>query len=211
MLITKLLAITDLGAEWVLWLLIFLSVISVGIMIDRAIFFFLRSISYPDELAKRLADGDFEAAQAMLAGKKGMEADVARIAMASAPKGPEAVSKMVEAQVLRSRLDYEARLSFLGTLGNNAPFLGLFGTVLGIIHAFSELGAHPGAGGVSNVMTGISEALIATAFGLFVALPAVVLFNTFQRWLRRVTQRANVLGRSVEANLLGQQHQARVP
>ena len=89
----------------------------------------------------------------------------------------------------------------LGTLGNNAPFIGLFGTVLGVIRAFSDLAAHPGAAGAGTVMAGIADALIATAVGLFVALPAVVMFNLYQRWLRRTTQRAAVLGHAVVAFL----------
>ena len=132
-----------------------------------------------------------------------MEAEVIRAALAHVDRGPEAVGRIVEAEIARARLGYEARLSFLGTLGNNAPFLGLFGTVLGVIHAFAALGAHPGADGASMVMVGISEALIATAVGLFVALPAVVAFNFYQRWLRRTAQRASMLGRAIEARLLG--------
>ena len=69
---------------------------------------------------------------------------------------------------------------FLGTLGNNAPFIGLFGTVLGIIKAFNDLAFNP-EGGPSVVMSGISEALVATAVGLFVAIPAVIMFNTYNR------------------------------
>ena len=78
------------------------------------------------------------------------------------------------------RRDAERFLVFLGTLGNNAPFLGLLGTVLGIIRAFHELARH-GEGGVNVVMAGISEALVATAVGLVVALPAVIAFNHFSR------------------------------
>ncbi len=71
---------------------------------------------------------------------------------------------------------YERFLSFLGTLGSNAPFIGLFGTVLGIIKAFNDLGAVAIQGSAiqQTVMTGISEALVATAVGLAVAIPAVV-------------------------------------
>ena len=97
---------------------------------------------------------------------------------------------MVSGTVARSRIEYERRLAFLGTLGNNAPFVGLFGTVLGIIRAFADLAGNPDAAGSGTVMAGISEALVATAVGLFVALPAVVAYNFFQRALRRATQRA---------------------
>jgi biopolymer transport protein ExbB len=92
-------------------------------------------------------------------------------------------------------------LAFLGTLGNNAPFIGLFGTVLGVIRAFADLATHPSSGGAGTVMAGISDALIATAVGLFVALPAVVMFNLYQRWIRRATQRSTALGHAAVAFL----------
>ena len=90
----------------------------------------------------------------------------------------------------------------LGTLGNNAPFIGLFGTVLGIIRAFADLAAHPGAAaGASTVMAGISEALVATAVGLFVAIPAVLAYNIYQRLLKRVVGRSQSLGNAIAAGL----------
>jgi biopolymer transport protein ExbB len=199
MLTQKLLAVTNLGADWVLWLLVFLSVVSVGIMLERAAFFLSRRVSDPDLLSSRLLAGDLAGARQAVEGRQGMEADVVRAAVEHAGKGPDAVAEIVYAQMERSRLEYERRLAFLGTLGNNAPFIGLFGTVLGVIRAFSDLAAHPGAAGAGTVMAGISDALLATAVGLFVALPAVVMFNLYQRWLRRTSQRSSVLGHAVVA------------
>ncbi len=201
MLTQRLLAITNLGAGWVLWLLVALSVVSLGIMLERALFFAARRLAGPDALATRLLAGDFGGARGEVEGKQGMEADVVRAAVDHARMGPESVAEVVGAQLARSRLDYERRLAFLGTLGNNAPFIGLFGTVLGVIRAFADLAARPGAGGAGTVMVGISEALVATEVGLFVALPAVVMFNLYQRWLRRSAQRASVLGHAVIACL----------
>ena len=199
MLTQKLLAVTPLGADWVLWLLVLLSVISVGVMLERAAFFLVRRSSDQDALARRLLAGDFAGAREAVAGRRGMEAEVVRAAVEHAAKGPDAVAEVVNAHLERSRLDYEERLAFLGTLGNNAPFIGLFGTVLGVIRAFADLAAHPGAAGAGSVMAGISDALIATAVGLFVALPAVVMFNLYQRWLRRTSQRAAALGHAAVA------------
>ncbi len=199
MLTQKLLAITNLGADWVLWLLLVLSVISVGVMLERAVFFATRRLARPDAVSARLLAGDLSGARGAVEGKDGMEADVVRAAVDHAAKGADSVAEVVNAQLERSRLEYERRLAFLGTLGNNAPFIGLFGTVLGVIRAFADLAAHPGAAGAGTVMAGISEALIATAVGLFVALPAVVMFNLYQRWLRRITQRSSVLGHAVVA------------
>ncbi|MBK7962500.1 MAG: MotA/TolQ/ExbB proton channel family protein [Bdellovibrionales bacterium] len=75
----------------------------------------------------------------------------------------------------------EKGLAILGTLGANAPFIGLFGTVLGIIRAFAYLGTQ---GGSAAVMSGVSQALYATALGLMVAIPAVVFFNIFTKQIR---------------------------
>jgi len=203
MIIQKLLAIVNLGAAWVLWLLVGLSVISVGIMIERTFFFLGRRLPGREALSALLLAGDFKKARAALGDRFGIEADVLRAALDQADSGPDSVAKVVDANIKRSRLEYESRLTFLATLGNNAPFIGLFGTVLGIIRAFSDLARNPSAAGASSVMAGISEALIATAVGLLVALPAVVAYNVFQRALRRASQRAMVLADLLEARLRG--------
>jgi biopolymer transport protein ExbB len=203
MIIQKLLAIVNLGAAWVLWLLVGLSVISVGIMIERTFFFLGRRLPGREGLAALLLGGDLGKAREAVADRVGIEAEVLRAALDQAASGPDSVAKVVDANIKRARLDYEARLAFLATLGNNAPFIGLFGTVLGIIRAFSDLARNPSAAGASSVMAGISEALIATAVGLLVALPAVVAYNVFQRALRRASQRAMVLGDLLEARLRG--------
>jgi len=201
MIIQKLLAIVNLGAAWVLWLLVGLSVISVGIMIERTFFYLGRRLPNPEALAALLLGGDLGKAREAVADRVGIEAEVVRAALDQAASGPDTVAKVVGAQVKRTRLDYESRLAFLATLGNNAPFIGLFGTVLGIIRAFSDLARNPSAAGASSVMAGISEALIATAVGLLVALPAVVAYNVFQRALRRASQRALYFGDLLEARL----------
>lgn len=201
MLSNRLLALTHLGAEWVLWLLLLLSVASIGVMIERAAFFLSRRLRPADDAARRLLAGDLAGAAAAVGAREGIEAAVVRAAVEHASKGPEAVREVVSGTIERVRLEYERRLSFLGTLGNNAPFIGLFGTVLGIIRAFFELSRNPGAAGAGTVMAGISEALVATAVGLFVALPAVVAYNLFQRALRRATQRATALGHAAVAFL----------
>ncbi|HET7825146.1 MAG TPA: MotA/TolQ/ExbB proton channel family protein [Anaeromyxobacter sp.] len=201
MLSNRLLALTDLGAEWVLWILLLLSVVSVGVMIERAAFFASRRLRDADEIGRRLLAGDLDGAAGAVGGKPGLEAEVVRAAVANAAKGPQAVREVVAGTVERVRIQYELRLAFLGTLGNNAPFIGLFGTVLGIIRAFVDLSRNPAAAGAGTVMAGISEALVATAVGLFVALPAVVAYNLFQRGLRRSAQRATSLGHAAVAFL----------
>ncbi|HNR13805.1 MAG TPA: protein TolQ [Thermodesulfobacteriota bacterium] len=79
----------------------------------------------------------------------------------------------------------ERYLSFLATTGNTAPFIGLFGTVWGIMEAFQEIGAK-GSSSLAIVAPGISEALVATAAGLFAAIPAVVAYNYYLSRVRRL-------------------------
>ncbi len=182
----KFLAFTLLGAEWVLWLLIILSVISVAIMIERAWFFAknrfdIRTLS--GELRKMIVAGDVEKARARLRDTNSVEGSIADSGLAEVPNGLEAVIEGLQEGKARERVKLERNLAFLGTLGSNAPFIGLFGTVLGIIKAFHDLAGNQ-AGGVTVVMAGISEALVATAVGLLVAIPAVVTFNIFNRRVR---------------------------
>jgi biopolymer transport protein ExbB len=198
----RLLAFTMLGAGWVLWLLVGLSVLSVTVMLERGLYFAQRRMSkrFP-ELLRLCQDGSLDKA-AQLAAGDAMEAEVVRVAARVAGSGQEAVEKAVASTIDRRRLEYERWLFVLGTLGNNAPFIGLFGTVLGIIRAFADLAAHPAAAaGASTVMAGISEALVATAVGLFVAIPAVLAYNIYQRLLKRVVGRSLSLGNAIAAGL----------
>lgn len=201
MLTNKILSFTNVGAEWVLWLLIALSIASVAVMIERASFFAARKKIDVDALLPVLLAGELAKARDAVGDQPGVEADVVRAAAVNAALGAEALAEVVAGTIERARIDYERRLAFLGTLGNNAPFVGLFGTVLGIIRAFADLAGNPGAAGTGTVMAGISEALVATGVGLFVALPAVVAYNFFQRALRRATQRANALGHAAIARM----------
>lgn len=195
---------TYVGAEWVLWLLIALSVVSIALVVERLIFFNRNSSPTTAELLPLLASGKFDQAKAALAGKQGMEAQVVLAAIEAAPNGPDSVEEVIAGTIMRHRPPYERSLSFLGTLGNNAPFIGLFGTVIGIIKAFADLAIGTGdmkSAGASAVMSGISEALVATAVGIFVAIPAVVAFNSYNRWLKTIVARTNALGHAVIAHL----------
>lgn len=132
----------------------------------------------------------------------GLEAEVVRAALDAAHGGPASVAEMVACTIRRERPAYERGLGFLGTLGSNAPFLGLFGTVVGIIKAFADLGVGTTKGaGAAAVMSGLSEALVATAVGIFVAIPAVVAFNAYNRKLREVVTRAEALSNAIAAHL----------
>jgi biopolymer transport protein ExbB len=165
-------------------------------MLERALYFGRRRMSqtFP-ELIQRCLKGDLAGAAA-LATSDSMEADVVRAAAGVAQSGQEAVEKAVASTIDRRRLEYEQWLFVLGTLGNNAPFIGLFGTVLGIIKAFADL-ARNQAAGATAVMSGISEALVATAVGLMVAIPAVIAFNFFQGKVRQAMARIDAMGHLV--------------
>ena len=207
MLTEHLLAFTLMGPEWILWILVALSFVSVAIIVERSFYFGLHRFARADEVVLQLLKGDFAAVQSKLADAKGIQAEVIRIAIANPSANPEAVAEVIAATVSRERKYYERGLAFLGTVGSNAPFVGLFGTVLGIIKAFHELAhaashsAQAAAGGAPQVMSGISEALVATAVGLLVAIPAVVAFNAFNRWLLTISTSANELGHAAIAYL----------
>jgi biopolymer transport protein ExbB len=207
------LAFTLLGAEWVLWLLIFLSVISFAIMIERAWFFAthrLDTATLESELRRLLAENKLNEARARVQHSPTVEAGVIRAGLAEVERGHEAVGAALFGAKARQRLRLERNLAFLGTLGNNAPFIGLFGTVLGIIKAFHDLAGNQ-AGGVAVVMSGISEALVSTAVGLLVAIPAVVGFNFFNRRVRATIANVDSLAHVVLAQLKGEDEPAEAP
>jgi biopolymer transport protein ExbB/TolQ len=102
----------------------------------------------------------------------------------------ESFEKAMSGAVKTEKIQFEKGLSILATLGANAPFIGLFGTVLGIIRAFAYLGTQSGS---SAVMSGVSQALYATAMGLLVAIPAVVANNYFAYHLRLAVLRCEAL------------------
>lgn len=191
----------SLGAEWVLWLLIALSVIAVAIVVERIAFLVISADDYRKlraDLRALMSTGDVDKARRRLDESPSCEARILGAGLGAANVG-EAEERMTGESELQ-RLNMERRVAFLGTLGNNAPFIGLLGTVIGIIGAFHQLDAS--AGRLSaGLMAQIGEALIATAIGLLVALPAVAAFNAFQRVIRVRLARANALGRELLAHL----------
>jgi len=203
MLIERLMKLALLGSEWVLYLLLVLSVVSISTMVERWIFFARRgksSESLRRELVARLDRADLAGAEQLLASNKSVQARIAREALRWLSGGPEALADAVEAELSRVRADLEKGTNLLGTLGNNAPFVGLFGTVLGVIIAFHALGDSGGnANAMGGVMAGIAEAHVATGVGLFVALPAVVAYNLIQKKIGEVEADAAVLVKLISA------------
>jgi biopolymer transport protein ExbB len=117
-------------------------------------------------------------------------------AFASRGMSPERVEERVRAALSSEALRLSAHVSIVGTIGNIAPFIGLFGTVLGIIRAFRDIG-QVGAAGPAVVATGISEALVATAAGLFVAISSVIAYNLLITWQSRIMRRAEITATQV--------------
>jgi biopolymer transport protein ExbB len=198
------------GAAWVLWLLLLLSAASLAIAAERFLHFRARSDDLRGLAAMldaHLRAGSRQEAISALAAMRSAGAAVALAGLRLADRGPAAAEKAMASAMAIERKSLEARLAFLGTLGNNAPFIGLFGTVLGIIKAFHDLKENP-QGGLDVVGGGVSEALVATAVGIMVAIPAVVAFNVFNRRVRAATTSTDEVAHVVLAELHGSEKEA---
>jgi biopolymer transport protein ExbB len=200
------------GATWVLWLLFGLSAVSLAIALERA-WIFRRTQGDVADLVprlRRLLRSDPSASLAFLEGRSSVETRVVAAGLIEARQGPAAAEEAMAAAMGLERSRLERRLLILGTIGNNAPFVGLLGTVIGVVGAFQELGK-PQA--LSSTMTGssalapervmgtIAEALVATAVGLVVAIPAVAIFNYFQGRVTSALADAETLGHVLLAHL----------
>ena len=195
----KLLGLTLLGAEWVLWLLLSLSVVSVAIILERGLFFMRTRLdfsSFLHALGESLAQRDYAKAEQLCKQHATLETDVALQGLQTRGKGAQVMEGSMSGVISSSRYKLDRGLVVLGTLGNNAPFIGLFGTVIGIIKAFHDLASNPD-GGPAVVMAGISEALVATAVGLMVAIPAVIAFNAFTRIVKTKIANAHAVVQAV--------------
>src|SRR5579859_2260880 len=163
-------AMVGAGASWVLWLMLALSVISLAIMLERAwLYFSLRDDvdTLMRELGRLLRAGDLDGARRRLEASRSAEAAVVVAGLVEADLGADAAEEAMAGASALQRMKLEKRLSYLGTLGNNAPFIGLFGTVIGIIQAFEHLSDKNATVNASTaaapaaVMGSIAEALVA--------------------------------------------------
>ena len=199
-----LLKVALLGSSWVLYLLIVLSIVSVGVVIERLIFFRRNNRKGGDALHRALYDalraGNENGAKRLLRDSGTVEGTVVARAFTFREGGATAFSDALDAELSRAKTTLEKGTTFLGTVGNNAPFVGLFGTVIGVIQAFHELGqAAARAGAMGNVMAGIAEALVATGVGIFVAIPAVIAYNVSQQQISEIERNTMSLGHLVAA------------
>jgi biopolymer transport protein ExbB len=197
----------EIGASPILYLMLALSVASLAIMLERAWFFATHSENL-EQLAKglgeRLGADDIAGARRLVAASRSAEAAIVLAGLGQVERGPQAASEAMAGATVLYRMRLERWLNFLGTLGNNAPFVGLLGTVIGIVQAFHQLEqSGVSASATSGVMGAISEALVATAIGLAVAIPAVIAFNYFQRRIKTTLGNAEALEHIVLSYLVG--------
>jgi len=199
MLTNALLDVALVGAEWVLWLLLGLSLTTIGIIIERSYFFAVRSVDADEmrlNLEQHLENENYVAAAEMLEDRDTMEANVVLFGLRDRERGSEAVEDRMTGALATEKTRYSKFLTFLGTIGNNAPFIGLFGTVVGIIGAFANL-AIDSQEAAAALQHSIAEALVATGVGLLVAIPAVIGFNAFKSRVDRAVSRTDLLGRTL--------------
>lgn len=179
-----------------LWLILAASLVALVVAFERLVAlwnFSARSRELGDSITQKLLRGDSTGARAAAERSDSLVGDLFRAGFARTDQvGPDRHA-LVEAAVDRERAQLGLRLKrnlwVLGTIGATAPFVGLLGTVVGIMRSFRDLGLDVesgGTGGTAAVMTGISEALIVTAVGILVAVEAVVLYNYFQARISRI-------------------------
>ena len=204
MLEEKMFAFAMLGSEWVLWLLVVLSAICITIAIERVLFVSKNrtAITALQPLLSQFLEGGSSAAfRSGLKNLNGIEARVLRAGLeAHQSGGPASAENAIAGRMVFERAQLDRGIIFIGSTGSNAPFLGLFGTVLGIIKAFADLASQTDDGAAS-VMAGISEALVATAIGLLVAIPAVVLFNYLKQRNKTLLSRLQSMSHLMLARL----------
>ncbi|MBI4396735.1 MAG: MotA/TolQ/ExbB proton channel family protein [Elusimicrobia bacterium] len=191
------------GGEWVIYMLILSSVLTVAVIVERYL------VSHKEKkyikalrgrLASPLENGDLQKAAQASQETPGAVARILSAGLRHASAGPSAVEEYISAARSEEKRFLERRLLILGTLGNNAPFIGLFGTVLGVIKAFHDL-AETASAGPEVVMQGLSEALVATAVGLLVAIPAVMAYNYFQKGVNDLLSESESFERLLLAGL----------
>lgn len=199
MLEQNVLALALAGTSTVLWLLVALSILCLAVAVERGIVLWLagRGASAIDRAVDAFL-GDMDAGH-IAATLRRLDTSSGRIVLATLaalPHGAGTVEEELTSALIKERGRLERGLAILGTTGSNAPFVGLLGTVLGIVRAFHELAANTSVGN-SAVMAGISESLVSTAVGLVVAIPAVVLYNLLQRRVKALLAGAEAAGHRV--------------
>ena len=190
------------GGDWVIYLLLLCSVVALGVIVERAILLRREEAALSAlgaELMRGIGSGELPELEKTVRRHPGASARILEAGLAQAVHGAAGVEDHLVAATLVEKGFLERRLLILGTLGNNAPFVGLFGTVLGVIRSFHDLAAS--GSGPEVVMQGLSEALVATAVGLFVAIPCVVSYNFLSGKAKDILAQTESLGRVILARV----------
>ena len=175
--------------SFTLIILLFCSIVSITFMIERWMYFRKAEVKGDEILGhvhKLLEGGKHDQALSYAQKHPAAVSQVIHYGLLHHGRSRRDLEELLQSKRLEERQKLERFLAVLGTLGNIAPFIGLFGTVVGIIKAFRDL-ALAGGGGPSVVAKGIAEALVATAAGLLVAIPAVVIYNYYMRRVKSIS------------------------
>lgn len=180
----------------ILSVLILCSVLSLAVILERFVFFRKRKINvneYSREIPAVILAGKEALMKCAVLGEPMCTITRSALMASHNSHSRESLELLVDRGVRLQVAEMERFVPTLGTIASAAPFIGLLGTVIGIIRAFRSL-AIAGAGGPSVVAGGIAEALVATAFGLFVAIPALVAYNYYSTRIRRMTEQMEICG-----------------
>jgi biopolymer transport protein TolQ len=177
-------------AKTVVIALLLMSLVSVFVTCERIVVFIRSksaSLRYAEKMAQSLGAGQIESAGGGNVGYLGRVIEAGVGAFKTSPSDDEqftldTVARALERQAQREVQQLKRGQGLLGTVSSTAPFVGLLGTVMGIVTAFTQMAA-TGSGGLATVSAGIAEALVTTAIGLLVAIPAVFAFNFLQSWV----------------------------
>lgn len=186
-------SIAVIGHNVTLWLLVILSVLSVAFILER--FFTLGrvkrdSMKVSEQLRDILQANNLPELEELSKNKEALEGRALAYGLRHVrDRGTDGLEEIFTSFASIERPALERYLGFLATVGSNAPFIGLLGTVFGIMNAFHGLAMSDGD--AKAVMTGISEALVATAIGLMVAIPAVIAYNHFQKQVKGILLNLN--------------------
>ncbi len=168
--------------------LLFLSTLSLAVIIERVILYYqgarTRRETFMLDIADQIRRGNIAKAKEICLAAKTPFAKVVAVGLGLKGSSSGIIDNAMERQITIETIKLERRTAIIGTIGSTSVYIGLFGTVLGIIRAFQDI-SQQGAGGMAVVINGIAEALVCTAVGLCVAVPAVIAFNYCQSRIER--------------------------
>ncbi|NTV52884.1 MAG: MotA/TolQ/ExbB proton channel family protein [Candidatus Firestonebacteria bacterium] len=179
-----------LRTSFTLWILIFCSVMALGVALERWWCFRKAKVDvkwFTKSITRLIDNNQYDEALVFCDSHPSPFSRVMKVLLGNRALPRTELDELADNATQEERMKFEKMLGVLGTLGSMSPFIGLFGTVVGIIRAFHQLAVSNAAGGASTVAAGISEALVATAAGLFVAIPCIVLFNYFSNRIKKIT------------------------